>query len=143
EALAAFGMPNPGSVREGVRWIADERADVLFVNLRKSEKHFSPTTMYEDLAISPELFQWESQNRTSAASPTGQRYIHHRDRGSTIHLFIRESKDEDGRLGAPPYLYAGTADYVSHAGERPMRILWRLHRPLPAETFRIARAAGG
>lgn len=143
EALAAFGLANPGSVREGVKWIEAEQADVLFVTLNKTEAHYSPTTMYEDRAITPDLFQWESQNATSAASPTGQRYIEHRRRGSSVHLFIRESKTEDGKLGAPPYLYAGTAAYVSHAGDRPMRINWKLDTPLPADIFRIARVAAG
>jgi hypothetical protein len=143
EALAAFGLKNPGSVREGVKWIEPERADVLFVTLNKTEAHYSPTTMYEDRAITPDVFQWESQNATSTASPTGRRYIEHRRSGSSVHLFIRETKTEDGKLGAPPYLYAGTADYMSHTGDRPMRVLWRLHRPLPADVFRIARVAAG
>jgi hypothetical protein len=31
--------------------------------------------------------------------------------------------------------------YVSHTGNRPMRILWHLHHPLPADIFRAARVA--
>jgi superfamily II DNA or RNA helicase len=143
EALAAFGVTNPGSVRQGVKWIEDERADVFFVTLRKTEKHYSPTTMYKDRAITPSLFQWESQSLTSAASPTGQRYIHHGRHGSTIHLFIRDTKEADGDLGAPPYLYAGPASYVSHTGDRPMRIIWHLAHELPADIFHAARVATG
>jgi hypothetical protein len=141
EALAAFGIGNPSSVRQGVRWVEDEQADVFFVTLRKTEKHYSPTTMYQDRAISPSLFQWESQSTTSVASPTGQRYLHHRTRGSTVHLFIRESKEADGALGAPPYLYAGPASYVSHAHDRPIQILWKLDVDLPADVFHAARVA--
>jgi superfamily II DNA or RNA helicase len=144
ELLAAFGVPNPATSRgAGVRWIEDEKADVFWFNLRKTEKHFSPTTMYADRAISPTLFQWESQNATAEASRTGQRYIHHRDRGSSVHLFFRESKTSDGDLGAPAYLYAGPATYVSHSGERPMRILWKLDHKLPADVFHSARVAAG
>lgn len=141
EALAAFGVDRPGSMREGVRWVEDEKADVFFVTLRKTERHYSPSTMYEDRAISPSLFQWESQSTTSTTSPTGQRYVHHRERGSTVHLFLRESKEADGDLGAPPYLYAGPMSYVSHSGDRPMRILWKLQHELPADMFRSARVA--
>lgn len=115
EALAAFGVESPGSVRQGVRWVENELADVFFVTLRKTERHYSPTTMYQDRAITPSLFQWESQSTTSETSPTGQRYIQHRVRGSTVHLFIRETKEADGDMGAPPYLYAGPATYVSHS----------------------------
>jgi hypothetical protein len=144
ELLAAFGVPNPAASRgSGVKWVEAEQADVFWFNLRKTEKHFSPTTMYADRAVSPSLFQWESQSRTSEASPTGQRYIHHRDRGSSVHLFFRESKEADGDLGAPAYFYAGPATYVSHTGERPMRIIWKLDYELPADVFRDARVAAG
>jgi len=50
---------------------------LLFITLRKSEALFSPSTRYRDLALGPSLFHWESQSTTTAASPTGQRYIHH------------------------------------------------------------------
>ena len=143
EALAAFGVTNPGTVRQGVKWVEDEKADVFFVTLRKTERHYSPTTMYQDRAISPSLFQWESQSLTTEASPTGQRYINHTHLGSTVHLFVRETKEADGDLGAPPYLYAGPMTYVSHTGERPMRILWHLAHELPADIFHAARVAVG
>ena len=141
EALGAFGVSNPGTVRQGVKWVADERADVFFVTLRKTERHFSPTTMYADRAVTPSLFQWESQNTTSEASPMGQRYLNHERLGSTVHLFIRETKEGDGGLGAPPYLYAGKMTYRSHTGDRPLRILWQLAEDLPADIFHDARVA--
>ena len=37
-------------------------ADAFLVTLQKSEADYSPTTMYRDYAISPELFHWESQS---------------------------------------------------------------------------------
>ncbi|WP_342670934.1 DUF3427 domain-containing protein [Micromonospora inyonensis] len=139
EACAAFGMSNPGSLREGVKWLETERADLFFVTLVKSERHYSPTTMYADRAVTDRLFQWESQSTTSAHSPTGQRYVHHVERGSTVHLFVRESRIADGDLGAPPYLYAGPMTYREHSGDRPMRILWELTHPLPADVYATAR----
>jgi superfamily II DNA or RNA helicase/HKD family nuclease len=144
ELLAAFGVQKPSTSRgAGVKWIPEERADVFWFNLRKTEKHFSPTTMYADRAISPTLFQWESQNASTAARGAGERYVHHQERGSTVHLFFRETKEADGDLGAPPYLYAGPATYVSHTGDRPMRIIWKLHHDLPADIFHAARVAAG
>jgi superfamily II DNA or RNA helicase/HKD family nuclease len=143
EACAAFGIADPSTVREGVKWVPDEAADLFFVTLTKTEQHYSPTTMYADRAITPELFQWESQSTTSTASPTGQRYVHQAERGSTVHLFVRETKESDGDLGAPAYLYAGPMTYVRHSGDRPMRVLWRLTHPLPADTFHAARVAAG
>lgn len=142
EALAAFGLEDlNGTWGSGVRWMPGDQADVFFVTLVKTEAHFSPTTMYADHALSPTLFQWESQNSTAEASPTGQRYIHHHKMGTTVHLFVRESKAADGGLGTPPYLYAGPMTYVSHTGERPMRILWKLAYALPPDVFQAARVA--
>ena len=142
EALAAFGMENlNGTFGSGVRWVPGDQADVFFVTLVKSEAHFSPTTMYADHAISPTVFQWESQSTTAEKSPTGQRYINHGRLGSSVHLFVRETKTADGTLGTPPYLYAGPMSYVSHTGERPMRILWRLDHALPADVFHAAKVA--
>jgi superfamily II DNA or RNA helicase len=142
EALAAFGMEDlNGTWGSGVRWVPGDQADVFFVTLVKTEAHFSPTTMYADHAISPTLFQWESQNATAERSATGQRYIHHREMGNSVHLFVRETKTADGTLGTPPYLYAGPISYVSHTGERPMRILWQLEHALPADVFHAAKVA--
>jgi hypothetical protein len=143
EALAAFGVVNPQHVREGVKWVESEKSDVFFVTLRKTEEHYSPSTMYADRAISPELFQWESQSTTTERSVTGQRYLNHQDMGSSVHLFVRESKAADGQLGAPPYLYAGPMHYSQHTGERPMKIVWLLERPLPADIFHAAKVAAG
>jgi superfamily II DNA or RNA helicase len=141
EVCAAFGIADPTNLREGVKWLPEENADIFFVTLTKTEQHYSPTTMYQDRAITPTLFQWESQSTTSARSGTGQRYIHHAGRGSSVHLFIRETKEADGDLGVPPYLYAGPMTYVEHSGDRPMRILWKLDHPLPADIFHAARVA--
>ena len=143
EALAAFGMTNPGPMRQGVKHFGSERADAFFVTLRKTERHYSPTTLYQDYAISPELFHWESQSTTTERSPTGQRYINHQTQGSTVHLFVRESKESDGLLGPPAYLYAGPMRYVSHESERPMRVVWKLEHQLPAELFLVAKVAAG
>jgi hypothetical protein len=139
EACVGFGIADPSSVREGVKWVPDFNADLFFVTLTKTERHYSPTTMYQDRAITPRLFQWESQSTTSTASPTGQRYVNHVQRGSTVHLFLRESKEPDGDMGAPPYLYAGRMEYQRHSGDRPMRIVWQLAHPLPADVFHASR----
>ncbi|WP_253866670.1 DUF3427 domain-containing protein [Micromonospora sp. WMMA2032] len=140
EACAAFGMANPGSLREGVKWLPDEKADLFFVTLVKSEEHYSPTTMYADRAITDRLFQWESQSTTAATSATGRRYVDHVARGTTVHLFVRETRVADRDLGAPPYLYAGPMTYQEHSGDRPMRVLWELRQPLPADMYAAARA---
>ena len=57
-------------------------------------------------------------------------------------LFVRESKDDDFGL-TRPYVFLGAVEYVSHEGERPMSILWRLRTPMPAGLLREAQVAAG
>jgi superfamily II DNA or RNA helicase/HKD family nuclease len=141
EVLAAFGVDRPANMREGVKWVEAHHADLFFVTIDKSEDHYSPTTMYHDRAITPELFQWESQSTLREAAPTAQRYINHEAEGTTVHLFIRQKKEEANVT--LPYLYAGSMTYQQHSGERPIRFLWRLERPLPGEVFHDSKVTGG
>jgi hypothetical protein len=101
-----------------VLWHQATATDLLFITLRKSEALFSPST------------------------PTGQRDVHHAERGSRVLLYryaeacgyVREQRKQDGRPGAPtePFVCLGFARYESHEGERPMAIRWRLDREIPA-----------
>ena len=138
EILAALGWASmtrkAHGHASGVAWAEATRTDALLVNLRKTERDFSPTTMYRDFALSPDLFHWESQNATTLASVVGQRYVHHREQGTHVALFVRETKTDDLGEGAP-FLLLGECDHVKHRGERPIAITWRLRRPMPAETF--------
>ncbi|MEG0051000.1 MAG: DUF3427 domain-containing protein [Terrisporobacter sp.] len=117
-------------LREGVLYIEDLKTDVFLITLNKVEKHFSPSTMYEDYAINDELFNWQSQSRTSVDSPTGVRYINHRNTKNKILLFVRENKQSDGITS--PYIYLGQADIVSHTGSKPINIVWKLKSKLSA-----------
>ena len=117
-------------LREGVLYIDELKTDVFLITLNKVEKHFSPSTMYEDYAINDELFNWQSQSRTSDESPTGVRYINHRNTNNKILLFVRENSKEEGITS--PYIYLGPADIVSHRGSKPITIVWKLKNKLPA-----------
>jgi hypothetical protein len=129
-------------MREGVLHLPQIKADIFLFTLNKTEKHFSPTTMYQDYAINERLFHWQSQSTTAPESPTGQRYINHEQLGYTILLFGREDKKFND-LSAP-FSFLGPARYVSHTGSRPMSITWRLEQPLPAKLLRrMARLAVG
>lgn len=130
-ALDVYTDQSMPAMREGVKYLAGLKTDVFFITLNKAEKDYSPSTMYNDYSISEDLFHWQSQSTTSEASPTGQRYINHRQMGSQILLFVREYKRDAHGLAAP-YTCLGLADYVQHEGSRPMNVIWRLHRPIPA-----------
>jgi len=142
EILAAIGRITAGKFyqhREGVLRDEPSNSDLFFVTLEKSEREYSPTTLYKDYAISPTQFHWESQSTTSIASATGQRYIHHREVGVNVLLFVRQRRAQDGRT--MPYTFLGPVDYVSHKGERPISFVWKLRRPMPADFFRQAKVA--
>ncbi len=131
QILVALDFMKPSTVREGVKYLQDKGVDLFFITLNKSDKDYSPTTMYKDYSESEYLFHWQSQSTTSDSSKTGQRYINHKKSGSKILLFVREFKSDSA--GALPYTFLGLADYVSHYGNYPMNIIWRLHRPIPAK----------
>ena len=139
EIMAAIGAASaeaPKPFREGAYYDRPTELDVFFVTLQKSEKDYSPTTLYRDFAISPQLFHWESQAKTSLSSPTGQRYLS----GTRPLIFAREKKVSDSG-SSMAYLCMGHASYVSHEGERPIAITWRLDHDLPGDFFEAARVA--
>ena len=133
QLLVAMDFLKPATVREGVKWLPEKNLDVFFITLNKSDKDYSPTTLYKDYSINERLFHWQSQSTTAAGSPTGQRYIHHRERGSKVLLFVREFKADRITGGAEAYTFLGTASYVKHQGSKPMNITWKLDRPIPAK----------
>lgn len=138
EILAAFGIGKGAKVdawQTGVYWAPDAAADLLAFTLDKSGGGFSPTTRYQDYAISPSLVHWQSQSVTRADSDTGRRYREHARRGSSIMLFARLDQDERA------FWFLGPAHYVSHEGERPMSIRWRLAHELPGDLFAQFAAA--
>ena len=56
-------------------------------------------------------------------------------------LFVRGTAKLQGRMA--PYTCLGPVDYVSHTGERPLAITWRLRRPMPADLYRETKMAAG
>jgi superfamily II DNA or RNA helicase/HKD family nuclease len=143
EILAALDYATlkrrPSTMREGVAWCDSVQSDAFLITIKKAEKQYSPSTMYKDYALSPDLFHWESQSVIASDSPTGQRYINHQRRGTNVLLFVRaEAQDSTGTL---PYAFLGPASYVSHVGDRPMAITWKLHQPMPTEIYLSSRVA--
>jgi superfamily II DNA or RNA helicase/HKD family nuclease len=130
------------SSQGGVFKCEDARADVLYVEIEKNPKDYTPTTLYDDRAISPVLFQWESQAWTRADGKTGLRYQTHAGAGWRILLFVRKRVNDD-RGFTSPYLFLGPVRYVSHEGEKPMRIIWGLERAMPPEFFTEVKIAAG
>ena len=144
EITAGFGMTPKDRVVEpqtGVYYDRNTRTDLFFVTLQKTEKEYSPATLYRDYPISPTRFHWESQNVTRADSATGRRYINHEDMGTNVVLFVRAVKSVGGIT--VPYLCLGKARYVSHESELPMQVIWELERAMPPGFFQEAKLAAG
>jgi len=137
-ALGVGSFDSPRSSREGLLHVPERKVDAFFADINKSESDFSPTTMYDDYAITDSLFHWQSQSGISENTPTGQRYINHSEQGYTPLLFIRNRKKLFNGLTSP-YLYAGPLSYQRHEGSKPMSIIWKLEYALPAKVLAWAR----
>ncbi|MCB9834204.1 MAG: DUF3427 domain-containing protein [Planctomycetes bacterium] len=143
EIMAAFGDVRNGRLyepREGVVFHGSSRCNLLFVTLTKDEDDYSPTTMYRDFALAPNLFHWQSQSRTRVDSEKGRRHTEHAARGITPLLFIRVRKKDD-RGETMPYSFVGPVRFQRSRGERPMNIEWELDHPMPAALFEAAAVA--
>lgn len=123
----------------GVQWCEERSTDVFFVNLHKTDDHFSASTMYRDYALGPQLFHWESQGNTAVDSAVGRRYIEHRSRGTHVLLFTRDAPTNEFGAGAP-FTCLGAVDYVSHNGSKPIAFTWKLRREMPADVYASASA---
>lgn len=129
-ALRFHRFDKKSSNIEGVALNKDLNTEALFVTLKKSEKEYSPTTLYDDYAISESLFHWQSQNRASPDNTSGKSYIDQNATGRIILIFVREhSKDEYGNTMS--FVFLGNADFVKSSGAKPMNVEWKLQEPMP------------
>ncbi|KZZ78863.1 restriction endonuclease subunit R [Oleiphilus sp. HI0133] len=136
-ALDVYDFDKAASSREGVLELKDKNTELLFVTLEKDSSHYSPTTLYDDYAVSEELFHWQTQNSARPDKGKGKSYIEQRENQKTIVLFVREqTKDEFGRTMG--FVCLGTARFVSASGSQPMNITWKLDIPLPAFLWQAA-----
>lgn len=133
QILAAFSLSTfekKSSNREGTAENKELNTELLFINLIKSEENFSPTTMYDDYAISELLFHWQSQNAAGPETSKGLSYIKHQDNKKRILLFVREkASDEYGNTMG--YVFIGEGNLKEHYGSKPMSIKWELNEPMP------------
>jgi superfamily II DNA or RNA helicase len=140
-ALGLASFRTTGPTGQGVIPVHALRAYVLLVTFQKTEHDFSPTTMYADYPISRELLHWESQSNATQEGRQGQDLIHFDSRGYSVLLFARDVKERN--KVTVPYTYLGPAvELVRHEGEKPIRMVWRLRHPMPAEMFEENRRGG-
>lgn len=133
QILAAFGFSTfktKSSNREGVAERSEINTELLFIDLNKSDEHYSPTTMYEDYAVNETLFHWQSQNSARPDIGKGLSYIKHQTTGKKILLFVREEKQNQYK-NTMGYVFIGEGKLKDYYGSKPMSINWELNEPIP------------
>ncbi len=134
EIQAAFGrdiFAESGQKGVGVLHFPWCKAYALLITLNKSDRDFSPSTMYRDYPISRELFHWESQSNTTQKSESGQNLICHEAKGYSVHLFVRSTRTVGPATA--PFQYLGKAKHIEHKGECPISFIWKLEHQMPGE----------
>jgi hypothetical protein len=89
---------------------------------------------YGDHFLTPDIFQWQSQNRTRQNSQHGSLIRDHVALGVTVHLFVRQEKKR-GAMAAP-FVYCGPVTFSDWSGDSPITVRWKLEPPLPDRIFR-------
>lgn len=143
DVKAIFGratLEKTGQTGVGVMHFPEVKTYALLITYQKTEKEFSPSTMYADYPINRELLHWESQANTLQRHKDGQNLIHQLERGYTILIFARSQKKRN-KVTAP-FTYLGPAELVSHESERPIRMIWKLCHSMPVEMFEDNRRGG-
>lgn len=137
--IIADGDIARGAYMAGKYDIKAQKIQMLFCTINKSDKEYSAETMYEDYAIDPHTFHWQSQNNTRADSITGRLYTEQARNGWRFLLFVRDTKSNSYGF-TNPYYCLGFVDFIEARGECPMTINWRMKEPIPASIFEIAAA---
>jgi len=116
----------------GSRWnqgfVSLDKHMFLLVSLQKAglqEQH-----QYEDIFLTPDLFQWVSQNKHAQEGKIGQALKHHKERDTQVHLFVRSTRKTQ-RGKAAPFVYCGDVTFVDWDGTKPITIQWQLNEPVP------------
>ncbi len=138
--LGTADISSAGQTGVGVLHFPGIKVYVLLVTFQKTEREFSPSTMYADYPISRDLLHWESQANTEQKHLAGQNLIYHKKRGYTVLLFSRDIKKRN--KVTVPFTYLGPLDLVQYEGERPIKMIWRLSYQMPVEIFEDNRRGG-
>ena len=140
-AIGTSTIAKKSPAREGVERNKMLNVEAMFVDIIKNREEGS-TTDYDDKALSPYLFQWDTQNRVKPYSNEGQAYI---NQTQTMLLFVREQKnfveDKSRTMG---YVYLGRVTlsswkYKNLGARMQMQIRWNMVEPIPGSVMHFAR----
>lgn len=100
---------------------------LLFVTLEKKDK--PDAHQYEDRFLAPDLFQWQSQNRTPRNGKVARELRDPGQYGKQVHLFVRKTSKVGGATA--PFVYCGQPGFVDWEGEKPITFRWRIEPAVP------------
>ncbi|MFH5881343.1 DEAD/DEAH box helicase [Liberiplasma polymorphum] len=104
----------------------------LFVDLHKGEE-ISESINYKDKLISPSKMQWQTQNKTSQDSETGQDLFNNKERNIKLHMFLRKAKQIGNQK--LDYMYIGEVNSISYEGNKPITIQMEIFDSIPKQIF--------
>ncbi|GAE32778.1 DNA repair helicase rad25 [Halalkalibacter hemicellulosilyticusJCM 9152] len=112
--------------------LANENDFFLFIDLHKEES-VEERLNYKDKFIDQNYFQWQSPNQTSQGTERGKNIIFNKDRGISLHLFVRKYKEIDGQR--EPFIYIGRGNTVEYEGEKPITVKLELEHEIPSRIY--------
>lgn len=136
-AIGTSTLTKKSSGREGCERnvLNGQPVEAMFVDIIK-DREVGSNTNYNDFAQSSLRFHWETQNKVSPESPTGQKYI---NGSQTMLLFVRKhAKAADNPTRTTGYCYLGEVELEKWSGSRPMQIIWKLKEAMPGEVYEYA-----
>lgn len=140
-AIGTSSLAKKSSSREGMERNKDLKLEAMFVDIIKNREEGS-TTDYDDKALSPYLFQWDTQNRVKPDSNEGKAYI---NETQTMLLFVREQKTfSEDKTRTMGYVYLGRVtlnswEYKNLGTRKQMQIVWNMLEPIPGSVMHFAR----
>jgi superfamily II DNA or RNA helicase/diadenosine tetraphosphate (Ap4A) HIT family hydrolase/HKD family nuclease len=124
-----YGQPyNPGNWQSG--HVSLPGHAVLFVTLQKSQA-MAYGSQYVEHFEGPEQFVWSSQESGGPGGKKGREILDALETGTQIHLWIRRRKSDVA------FVYLGIVLPLSHDGDRPMSVRFRLMTPIDRELSRL------
>jgi hypothetical protein len=131
--------------------VVDEFHHAAAASYRRLITHFRPRTLdksghgsefqYRDHFVSRQVFEWQSQNRTTQEGADGRSIRHHQEEGIAVHLFVRKEKKRPGG-GAAPFVYCGDVTFERWEGERPITVRWKLPEAVPDVIWSALNSGG-
>jgi hypothetical protein len=101
----------------------------LFLLVTLGKEDLLDAHQYQDRFLSPDRFEWQSQNRTARDSRHGQLIQNHEKLGVQVHLFVRKSKRVNGK--SAPFVYCGEVDFLDWNRDKPITVRWHLRSEVP------------